>query len=473
VSEVERMNAVLTEAARAETLHNAELAAGEEAIAADGRALGRSDSPSSEISDVLAAFRRWMHLPDPAPVLVTCGAVAANRVDAFDPTWMILVGAAGSGKTEALSAVSGLDRVHVVATITEAALLSGTPRRETAAGASGGLLRELGASGIVVLKDFGSVLSMPRDARAAVLAALRELYDGSWTRRLGTDGGRTLHWQGRLGLLAGATSVIDQHHAVMAQLGERFLIHRVAVADAPAQARSSVAHHGREREMRRDLAEAVAGLFAGLDLSDPPALSPADIDRLVALAELVALARSPVVRDSYRREIELVPDSEAPGRVVGALARLLTGLRLIGAGERDAWAATVKTGLDSIPAARWRALRLLLEVEAPTTTEVATALGLPNPTAHRVLQDLAAHGVIGRESQGTGRADRWWLRRYTAELYRAATSSEKSEPSISNYPDHTFDDFSEEVGSGPAEAERERQARERREAAAGEETPAG
>ena len=39
------------------------------------------------------------------------------------------------------------------------------------------------------------------------------------------------------------------------------------------------------------------------------------------------------MRDSYRREIELVPDSEAPGRIVGALARMLTGLRLIGVDE--------------------------------------------------------------------------------------------------------------------------------------------
>src|SRR5262249_29117294 len=158
---------------------------------------------------------RWLHLPDPGPVYVTCAAVAANRVESFDPTWLILVGAAGSGKTEALGATSGLDGIHVVATLTEAALLSGTPRKERAAGASGGLLRELGTSGIIVLKDFGSVLSMPRDTRAATIAALRELYDGSWTRRLGSEGGRSLNWSGRLGLIAGATSVLDQHHGVM------------------------------------------------------------------------------------------------------------------------------------------------------------------------------------------------------------------------------------------------------------------
>ena len=166
---------------------------------------------------------------------------------------------------------------------------------------------------MIVLKDFGSVLSMHRDQRAGVLGALREIYDGSWHRDVGVDGGRRLHWEGRVGLLAGATTVLDQHHGVMAQLGERFLLHRITVADARKQGRASLAHHGRERKMRRELADAVAGLFAGLSLDAPPPISPEDTDRLVDLAELVARARSPVVRDGYRREIELVPDCGSAG----------------------------------------------------------------------------------------------------------------------------------------------------------------
>jgi DNA-binding IclR family transcriptional regulator len=59
-------------------------------------------------------------------------------------------------------------------------------------------------------------------------------------------------------------------------------------------------------------------------------------------------------------------------------------------------------------------------------------LGLPNPTTHRVLQDLAAHDVISRESQGEGKADLWRIRRRTVDLHAAATtSSEMSEAPIS------------------------------------------
>jgi hypothetical protein len=372
--------------------------------------------------------------------------IAANRIESFDPTWLLLVGAAGSGKTEALTATSKLDGVHVAATLTEAALLSGTPRRDTTAAASGGLLREIGESGVVILKDFGSILSMHRDARASVLAALRELFDGSWTRLVGVDGGRRLHWEGRLGLLAGATTVVDQHHAVMAQLGERFLIYRLAVDDPAKQGRSSLAHHGRERGMRRELADAVAGLFAELDLSKPPPLSDHDVDRLVALAELVARARSPVVRDNHGREIDLVPDSEAPGRIVGALARMLTGLRLIGAGDTEAWRVTLKTGLDSMPAARRRALELLLKRRSATTTELATTLGLPTVTTRRLLEDLTAHGVLQRQSQGEGKPNRWLIEPWAVDRYRAATLPEMSEDPIYVQHEHSRDDKTGKVG---------------------------
>jgi hypothetical protein len=381
------------------------------------------------LANVLETFRTWLYLPDPAPIYITCAVLAANRVASFDPTWLVLLGPAGSGKTEALNATLGLDRVYLVGTLTEAALLSGTPPKDTAAGASGGLLREIGAHGMIVLKDFGSILSMSHEPRARVLGALREIYDGNWHRDVGVDGGRRLHWEGRVGLLAGATTVLDQHHGVMAQLGERFLLHRIAVGNARKQGRKSLAHHGRERKMRDELADAVAGLFAGLSLEEPPPLTEADTVRLVDLAELVSRARSPVVRDSFRREIELVPDSEAPGRIVGALARTLTGLRLIGVEESEAWRLTTKTGLDSMPAGRLRAFEYLLTRgdKETTTTDVATELGLPNPTTHRTLSDLAAHGVVARESQGQGKPDRWRVEAWAAERYGAATtSSEKS-----------------------------------------------
>ena len=39
---------------------------------------------------------------------------------------------------------------------------------------------------------------MSRDRRDDVLKALREIYDGYWRRQVGTDGGRSFEWEGRI-----------------------------------------------------------------------------------------------------------------------------------------------------------------------------------------------------------------------------------------------------------------------------------
>jgi hypothetical protein len=223
------------------------------------------------LEDCVATFRKWLHMPDSAALLVTLATVAANRAPG-DPVWLLLIGPPGGGKTENLAPLVRLPDCHMAATLTEAALLSGTPKRE-AKDAKGGPLREIGDFGIIVAKDFGSVLSMHRDARAAVLAALREVYDGSWTRHVGTDGGRTLAWSGKIGLIAACTPVIDSQHAVIGSMGERFVFFRLPATDADAQARRALAHVGHESAMRAALATAMER-----------ALAIVDPDRLVAPA---------------------------------------------------------------------------------------------------------------------------------------------------------------------------------------------
>jgi len=109
--------------------------------------------------DVVAVFRRHLYLPDPGPLAVVLATVVANRLPG-DPVWLLMVGPPASGKTEILSSLSKLPYIHEASTITEAGLLSGsTTRRE---GATGGLLAEMGAFGIIVCKDFTSVLSESR-----------------------------------------------------------------------------------------------------------------------------------------------------------------------------------------------------------------------------------------------------------------------------------------------------------------------
>ena len=193
-----------------------------------GASASERPTPRS-IDEVLQVFERWLLLEDLTPVYAALGTVAANALPG-DPVWLGLVAPPSSAKTEILNATTRLPGVVPAATLTLASLLSGTPAKQQARGAKGGLLRQIGEQGLLVLKDFGSILSMRPDAKNELLAALREIYDGSWTRHLGTDGGKSLSWQGKVGMLFGVTGVIDQHHGVIGAMGDRFLLCRLAPA---------------------------------------------------------------------------------------------------------------------------------------------------------------------------------------------------------------------------------------------------
>jgi phage/plasmid primase-like uncharacterized protein len=387
----------------------------------------RRQAPTTTVAEVLKIFRQWQYLPDPGVIYVPLGAMAANLM-AGDPVWVMIVGPSSGGKTEVIFAIAGLPYVRLAAILTEASLLSGTPKKEAkAAGGKGGLLKEIGAFGILALKDFTSILAMHRDQRSALLAALREIFDGSWTRNVGTDGGRTLSWSGKLGLVAGCTAAIDSHHAVMATMGERFLLYRLPPTEPDKQSQAALANAGKEGVMRKELAAAVAGLFAGLDVRGKglPEINEAETKRLVALSCLVASARSAVERSPYRgHEIELVLDTEAPARLALTFRRLYAGMLAIGLDRATAWPLVAKTGLDCIPKLRRAVLKVLLSTDGWMATKaIAASVAHPTTTTRYSLEDLSAHGVVDRrpaeKGKGDGKSDMWRVSAAAEGRYQA------------------------------------------------------
>lgn len=360
------------------------------------------------LAEVEAVFRKWLHLPDLGALYAMLGTIAANRLPG-DPIWLLLVGPPGGGKTELLNTISTLPDSYPAATITEAALLSGVPRKEHGEGAKGGLLREIGEFGIIVAKDFGSVLSMNRDARSILLAALREIYDGAWTRHVGADGGRQLHWAGKVGFVGGVTPTIDRHHAVMGAMGERFILYRLPEPGPEQQAMHALAHAGHEKQMRAELAAAAGSLVSTARPSEAP-FSEEDADRLIDITLLIVRARSAVERDSYTRDIELIPQPEAPTRLVIVLRRLLEGLDAIGLDRDVAWQVVAKAALDSIPAIRLACLFTLQSANGDVldTNRIAQLISYPASTTRRALEDLTAHGLTNC-TPDPGKAHRWGL----------------------------------------------------------------
>jgi hypothetical protein len=96
--------------------------------------------------------------------------------------------------------------VYVMSSLTPQTLASGFRSRH----GSASLLPKLTGK-VVAMKDFGTVLTLHRESRAAILAQLREIYGGRFVKVWGN--GQRLEWTGKVGFLGGVTGVIDEQYS--------------------------------------------------------------------------------------------------------------------------------------------------------------------------------------------------------------------------------------------------------------------
>jgi hypothetical protein len=338
-------------------------------------------------------FRRWLGDGYELDALdAVLAAAAAERLDG-DPVWLLVVSGSGNAKTETVGALTGAG-AYVTSTISsEGALLSGTPAREKAKAATGGLLVKIGPAGLLVIKDFTSILYMNRDARGMVLAALREVYDGYWERNVGTDGGRTLTWSGRIVLVGAVTTAYDQAHAVITSMGDRFALVRMdSTTGRAAAGRRALGNVGSEVEMRKDLADAVTELVVGLDLSRV-VMTDDDTETLLAASDLVTLARTAVERD-YRGDPIEAHAPEMPTRFAKMLAQILRGGLALGMTHDHALRVALRVAHDSMPPLRALILRDVATNPAAACRQVVKRVQRPRTTVDRTLQELHLIGLL-------------------------------------------------------------------------------
>lgn len=345
------------------------------------------------LSDCHAVFRKWLGADYDTDALdAVLAAAAVERLDG-DPVWLLVISGSGNAKTETVVPLAGIG-AHMVSTIaSEGALLSATSKREQAADATGGLLRKIGGRGILVIKDVTSILSMSGDQRASVLGALREVYDGSWARNVGTDGGQTLEWEGRLVVIGAVTTAWDKAHSVISAMGDRFVLVRMdSTKGRQAAGRQAIGNTGSEVLMRSQLAAAATRILAGLNL-DQVRVTEAETDLLLAAADIVTMARTAVERD-YRGDVVDAHAPEMPTRFAKQLTQIVRGSMALGMDRTHALRLAIRCARDSMPPLR---LKIIDDVAANPNTptkDVRKRIGLPRATVDRELQALNMLGVL-------------------------------------------------------------------------------
>jgi hypothetical protein len=359
----------------------------------------RRQRQARALIDVHDTFRRWFGPTYDMDVIdAVLTAAAAERLPG-DALWLLVISGPGNAKTESVQCLSGTGAFIISTIQSEGALLSASPAQSRSPNATGGLLRRVGLHGLIVIKDFTSILSSDRNVRAGVLAALREVHDGRWERNVGSDGGRTLLWEGRIAIIGAVTTAWDAAHAVVSTMGDRFVLIRSDSTTGRTEAgMQAIRNTGREKEMRADLERVVGALIREVRAEAVGPLSEDEIERLIRVANVATLARTAVERD-FKGDVIDAHAPEAPTRFSKQLSMMVRGGWAIGMEREAAMRLGARCARDSIPPLRLAVLRELARRPGLKATEVAQNITKPVRTVRRELEALHVLGLL----RGAGR----------------------------------------------------------------------
>jgi 5S rRNA maturation endonuclease (ribonuclease M5) len=352
--------------------------------------------PPITLTQAHKVFKGWLgdNYDTDALDVMLCTVAVEKFNDGSDPIWLLLISGPGNAKTETVLSADGIGATITSAISSEGALLSASSKRDRTKDATGGLLPKIGDRGVLVIKDVTSILSMDRNIRGRVLAALREVYDGRWIREVGTDGGKTLTWTGRIAVVGAVTTAWDTSHGAVSTMGDRFVLVRMDSAKSRhAAGRKAIGNTGDEKRMRAELAEAVAGVIAAMS-REPITVTDDETEALIDAADLVTLARTGVEYD-YKGNVIDAHAPEMPTRFAKQLTQIMRGAVAIGMDRTDALRLAIRCARDSMPPLRLAIIDHLAANPGDSTSRVRKGIDKPYVTVDRQLQALHMLGVLG------------------------------------------------------------------------------
>lgn len=427
---------------------------------------------SQRLKDCLNVFARWMHFPDDFEVVVTLlGAVAGNYLPGCPPVWLMIVGPSGGGKTQLLRTLRWNPQMMFTSDISEPGLLSW---RQDSTGnqiPTGVLPDDIRDFGFMVIPEFSSILGMSHQKQKPLLGALRQVYDGAYYRNLHSDAGGRLTWEGKCGVIAASAPGIDSMRSVIGDMGERFVYYRLAYSrEDRRKIYDLIGRRGSRASLMRDEMEDAIRRVLEPVIRNPPdfPLSDSESARLLLISEFSSQCRSTVERSgSWQRDVEETHAREVGGRIMDELAALFRGLLSIGAGYAQSWRILDSVMWGSVPHARARVLRILLDNTEPGDRSYFGGLrrvvdlvqktspdgvGIAHRSVTRALEELTIHGAIEQQKGGRkGIMDAWRVTPNMWETYALlcdpvgddprrglfgqATTPESSESSLGNSSD--------------------------------------
>lgn len=367
------------------------------------------------LDQIIAKYQEVYYIEDTSAIALVCAVVLSSKT-AGDPIWLMLVGASSSGKTEMLNAISGAVDVHEIAMLTTNTFLSGM---KPSKGKETSLLLKINRNSILLHRDFTTILSMNKDDQQALMAQLRQVYDGNFVKDTGT--GDSLVWKGKITLLAAVTEKIHVLESKFSGMGTRAIQYTLPAQDRMATTRRAAKIAKNIKASR----EEIKSYFNGYLNEMMPIVMAAQFEVPVEISEnilkvcdVAAVARSPVERD-FRGRMELVLSPEMPMRMSNQLHQLGATFMAMEGGvlKKEHEAILYKIAFDSIPKGRRLALRELAAHSYITSKACAIALNYETERVRMWLEELNVLGICTREIKGKGNeGDKWSLKEEYKEI---------------------------------------------------------
>ena len=381
---------------------------------------------TTTFKDIQATYEKFLLLEDKDFIRLTYATIIGNQMPSQRPIWLMLVAPSSSGKTTALNAFNGLklknkisgeeiEPTHNISDLTENSFASGMNRGDKQTS----LLHKIPYGGVMVFKDFTSMISKNEQARMTIMGQLREIYDGAYTKRTGN--GEDVMWNGKIGAIAGVTEAIFQHMESMSAMGDRFVLYQVQQPDRVQvtkykinQINTGVTEYSIMPTLKKMTEEYLQRAFDAMSKSEniKLELNEKEVDEIVAVADFCTMVRSGLNIDKYRNRITFVPTPEMPMRMfeqMYAIAISFMFMRKLDDPNcsneipKEDFAVIYKIAFDSIPVVRRIALQYLTLYDGGVTTAaLARKINYESEIVSGWLAQLNSLGVVKRIKHSSG-----------------------------------------------------------------------
>ena len=366
---------------------------------------------SATFQDVEKKVAETYIVADKGLLKLLFATLIANRMN-ISPVWLFIIGPSGAGKTAFIDTICDCEYIYPLSKITPNTFLSGFKQGP---GKEPSFLLQIPVKkgAMIIFKDFTTLLSMHHEAKVDILGQMREVYDGTLTKRTGT--GENLSWNGRVGLIAATTDAIYQARALYSSMGERFIMYNPLTPDRKEVARRSMNNIGSLHDKKIEMREmSKRYLDESVELPEVmPIITEKVKDNIIDIANMTCLARSMIDRDMKTGEIMHVYMAEVPTRLSEQLMAVSCGLMVMNDGDltEDDEYLLYKIALDSISSNRKMAMQKLAAYDEVETKGLAVALQYPTSTVRRWVEDLVALKICERaKHEGSGTTDFWKIK---------------------------------------------------------------